>query len=517
MEFPDVETAHMVPVNLAECARMREMATREPYLAGALNRLCRGISVNEMTMPTDGLEALSDEIRPLAQQQLRRQFWGPVALEYLRSKLMTGYLPYQIEQRRVVVEANGSVRFVTPKSPKAEGPHDVRVVVPTIPDPSTYRVFVGITKQRQPYVMCEPVEDARFEKAEVHVVFTDPKFLPDTVKGTLRSPLSSLMYAYNMVETYDGCEMQAVYASVNPSIVYQNVVRKEGDSGDSMPEMASGMAIMTMGSTNPIEDKIKVNVRMQNYAARVVEANAARNASGDTATMGIAQDKSVPLRDTMSSGRHHFLPLDMTLAPNVPVPRVPDGLAARWESYRNNVSVVLGIPSSYLGQSSSGRNVSVFGDIETADFVETLSSTARDIESALGQMYLVAMTRPGEFAVPIFAMQTVDRLRDIYALGAIDHATLRANIFRITGVQTADHDTRETEMPVEGWLATKRLELDERRLELENKRVELDEKRTEDSSKLVEAQAKVATAQAAQTRAGLAQSGAPAKRLAVSS
>ena len=555
LSLPLASAAELRAVNEVECARIREMATREPYLAGALSRLCRGVSVSEMTFPIDGLSDLPEHLRRAVGKRVVDEYWAPLALEYVRSRLMFGFFAYQLTKRRVVAR-DGNVRLALISSRKRDrnrkrqrgiggfiggGDEDgaadaaaaaadadasdddgsessagaeFHVVVPTIPDPSTYRTFVGLNAQREAYIVCVPTNDDRFEKSAIRVVCTDYKYAPDPITGNLRSPLSSLISSYAAYEQYDQCELQAAYASANPPVVYQEVPRKDMDPASSGIEVDTGMAALTMGSVDPIEERVNLFSHMTDLAQEQIRADSERNAAmAERMRAGLMNDKTVMLHDTLTAGRRHFLPMNKMLAPNVPTPEAPQNLWKRFDAYRSLVSVALGVPSAYLGQIASGRNVAQFAEIETSDFVETLSSTAKDAERAMAEVYYDALDRRiGVFKIPIFAMQTVDRLREIYALGAIDHATLRANIFRVTGVQVASSDTRRTEMPPEGYIAAKRVELEEERLELEKMKTEEGVELTRAQVKATKVQADVAAKTAAAAAATKPASSSSAQR-----
>ena len=427
--------AKLVPVDGEEVARAMEMSRREPYLAGAIERVCRGVCVEDMVFPDAGLDAVPEPLREATLREIKQQFWAPIAQEYIRYRLVTGYLPFQLTQRRVVAQAGGGVAL----EPGPERPGEVRVVVPTVPDPSTYRAFVGITPERERFVVCAPLHDDRFESADVFVV-SEPNWMPDPTTGRLTSPVASLLRAFDALERYDQCEMQAAYAGANVPVVYQHVAKTERDAPDLGPEMPPGMEFLT-GVQNGIPERVRVSFRESNSLAGEMHREAELANPALAVPVGLSGAERALLRHAMM-GPRVFLPPDKQLAGNVPEPRVPPNLRNRREAYQSLVSVAIGIPASYLGAINSRVNLRVYGDIEVADFVETVSHTASRLERALGQIYFVAMQARGEFKVPIFVMQPVGRLRELLEMGAITHETMRDYVYRMTGVAVADHDTR---------------------------------------------------------------------------
>lgn len=511
------EFARRVAVDNAEYNRIRDMAEREPYLAGALDRLCRAICAAEMEFPVDALTEFDEFDEPLREKlktRIIQQFWAPLAREYVRSKFMFGFFVYQLTKRLVVVSDDGNfVRLDPVPNPKhasrtsgeaatiANTPYGTplasdigrgaragdadadagadadaddavllrkkqkrayHVVVPTVPDASTYRLFVGLTREREKHIICEPVEDEQFEPPKIKIFYADKKWLPDANTGKLCSPLASLLGIYQAYALYEECELQAVYASTNLPVVYQPVPQKEIQAATGIEAPLAGATLL--GTTESGEPPtMQVYAAVNDMAARQIEENERRAGPSEKIRVGLTHERTVTLRNAMQ-GPTHFVPMDKALAGNVPVPSVPTGLAQRFEMYRLQISVALGIPASFLG-SPMHANFSVNGDIDSGEFVATLNNVTRDVEFAMGEIYYVVLNRMGAFRIPFFSMQPIERIRDYFSIGAIDHATVRDTVFRMTGLRVARGDTRETEMPIEGFIALKRLQLDEKKMD----------------------------------------------------
>lgn len=447
----------LVPINMREYARIREMAVREPYLAGALNRLCRAITVTEMEFPIDSLTEIEvhDSVRDVLRQRIVQEYWAPLATEYVRSKYMFGFFVYQLTRRSFEVSEDGKhVRFGPPKS------RDEGVVVPTIPDPSTYRVYVGLDPQREKQIVCKLIENDYFEEGAIEVIFTNANLAPDAVTGNMFSPLASLIGMYESYALYEQCELQAVFASTNLPVVYQPVPQKEISTGSGTEVPIADARLMGI-SENGEPPTVTMYNAATDLAMKQIQDNENRAGPGERVRVGLTHERAVVLHDAMQ-GPTHFVPMDKTIASNVPVPSVPTGLNARFEMYRSQISVALGIPASFLG-SPMGSNFSANADIDSGEFVATLNSVTRDVEFAMGEIYNKAALRMGSFKIPFFAMQPIERVREYFSIGAIDHKRVRETVFRMSGLGVANHDTRETEMPIEGYIAKKRLELDQQK------------------------------------------------------
>jgi len=317
------------------------------------------------------------------------------------------------------------------------------VVVPLIPDPSTYDLYVCLDPYGCRHVHAVPVINLPFSgEAEPYFVVIEGgevDKLPDYQSGKLASRMSSLLIRYQDLLRMELYMVQASFQRCHPVYVIQPNFKETGFSEFTLENIWGDGFMKDAKDKETNEAKIMIRSHLADESARFnrefIETQSETARYYSHPAFG-GRESAHQLQQSVT-GSMYVLPPGTTAAVGQPLQaQPPKDVQSLRTDFNHAVAEALCMPYTLISSSTAAaKNVTVASEMDMKRFVRTTKSYAHMVQEMMESLYYAVWSERAKFHIPVCPMVSLDSLFDLHDRGAIPWQRFTGEASRITGIK----------------------------------------------------------------------------------
>jgi hypothetical protein len=361
-----------------------------------------------------------------------------------------GVVPFRIGRIKMDVSKDEDRDNVYGKG----APDSVDELIPIIPEPSTYQLFVGIDSDGRDVVFARSL--LAKDERPIYVVPSTTARGPRS-SGMVQSTLHPLYVAYTSLQKMENLVLNAHMQSVAPTYIVEQVPPSDNQQQANLRMGAEG--ILRRGTAEAIDavyfaDQETPAIRRQ----------------GDIMTQYVSVQKGQlidPINNIAILPMHHKMSVTQ-----LRVADIPADMSERRATYSADVASALHVPVSFLTGAQSGaltgKQSTTASENDRFTFKLTVDELHQDLVHILKAMFRIIHDIEVSVVLPMSSFAILDDLTTLFEGGVVDEDTYKQEAARASGL----HVSQVSDEPLEAKHARVRsLDLDEHQVMLKKHEV----------------------------------------------